>query len=77
MNKSRRTRIDKVIEQIDELMSIIDELYQEEEEAYSNLPEALQDSDRGEAMYAAMDNLESAAGSLEEVEDYLNEAKGE
>ena len=77
MNKSRRTRIDKLIERIDDLMSDLDLIREEEQEAYDNLPESIQDSERGESMYDAIDNLESAYSSLEEVEDYLNEAKGE
>lgn len=77
MNNSRRKRIDSIIERIDELMSDLDLIREEEQDAYDNMPESFQDSERGEAMYNAIDNLESAAGSLEEVEDYLNEAKGE
>lgn len=77
MNKSRRSRIDKLIERIDELMSDLDIIRQEEQDAYDNLPDSFQDSERGEIMYNAIDSLESAADSLEEVEDYLNEDKGE
>jgi hypothetical protein len=37
------------------------------------MPESLQESERGEAMQEAIDNLESASSSLEEAIDYLNE----
>lgn len=77
MNKSRRSRLDKILEQIDDLLYDINSIRDEEEEAYENLPESIQDSDRGQAMYDAIDNLEEAINSLEEVEDYINDAKGD
>ena len=77
MNKSRRTQIDRILERIEDLLSDIDLVREEEQEAYDNMPESFQDSERGELMYDAIDNLESAYGSLEEVQDYLNSAKGE
>lgn len=77
MNKSRRSRIDEIIQKIEDLTYDIDVLRDEEEESYENLPESIQYSDRGEAMSEAIDNLESAISSLEEATEYLNEAKGE
>ena len=77
MNNSRRKRIDALIERIDDLMSDLDLIREEEQEAYDNLPESIQDSERGETMYNAIDNLESAASYLEDIEDCLNDAKGE
>ena len=77
MNKSRRSRIDEIIQKIEDLGYDIDVLRDEEEESYENLPESIQYSDRGEAMSEAIDNLESAISSLEEATEYLNEAKGE
>jgi len=77
MNKSRRTQIDRILERIEDLMSDVDLVREAEQEAYDNMPESFQDSERGELMYDAIDNLESAYGSLEEVQDYLNSAKGE
>lgn len=77
MNKSRRSRIDEIIQKIEDLTYDIDVLRDEEEESYDNLPESIQYSDRGETMSEAIDNLESAISSLEEATEYLNEAKGE
>jgi predicted RNase H-like HicB family nuclease len=77
MNKSRRSRIDEIIQKIEDLTYDIDVLRDEEEESYENLPESIQYSDRGETMSEAIDNLESAISSLEEATEYLNEAKGE
>lgn len=77
MNKSRRARLDKILEQIDDIICDINTVREEEEEAYENLPESIQDSDRGQAMTDAIDNLEEAINNLEDIEDYLNEAKGD
>lgn len=55
-------------------MERLEELRDEEQEAYDNLPEGIQDSERGENMYNAIDNIESAISSIEEITNYLNEA---
>ena len=39
----------------------------EEQEAFDNMPESLQDSERGQTMYENIDNLESATSDLEDV----------
>ena len=67
MNNSRRKRIDALIERIDDLMSDLDLIREEEQDAYDNMPESFQDSERGEAMYNAIDNLETAASYLEDI----------
>lgn len=77
MNKSRRSLIDEIIQKIEDLTQDIDLVREEEETAYDNLPESIQESERGEQMYEAIDNLESAISSLEEATEYLNDAKGE
>lgn len=77
MNKSRRSRIDEIIRKLGDLCSDIDLIRDEEDTAYYNLPDSLQESERGETMSEAIDNLESAISSLEEATEYLNDAKGE
>ena len=77
MNKSRRTRIDDLIQKIEDLCYDIDLLREEEDDAYNNLPESIQYSERGETMSEAIENLESAISSLEEATEYLSDAKGE
>lgn len=77
MNKSRRSRIDEIIQKIEDLTYDIDVLRDEEEECYENLPESIQLSDLGETMNDAITSLDDAISSLEEATDHLNEAKGE
>lgn len=76
MNAKRRNAIDSVIndlidkfeeikaEAIDQLSEIRDE----EQEAYDNLPESLQESERGENMQNCIDALEYFMSDLENME---------
>ena len=87
MNANRRRSISKVIEKLEqmdalkaELIEMIEEIKNDEEEAYENLPESLQETDRGEAMQEAIDNLDNAQGDLDLIDieaiiDYLAEAQ--
>ena len=46
----------------------IEEVKDEEQERYDNLPEGLQNAERGEQMQENADNLEEFIGYLEEVD---------
>lgn len=74
MNAPRRKAIQEIIEKCEDLKSQIETIKDEEQEAFDNMPENLQGSERGEAMEAAADNLDSAFSSMEEVLDYLTSA---
>lgn len=74
MNARRRKYINSVIEKLDELKSQIEDIMQEEQDALDNLPESLQYGERGERMQSAIDALEYATDSVQEVIDNLNEA---
>ncbi|RHA57653.1 hypothetical protein DW932_18260 [Bacteroides intestinalis] len=75
MNNNRRKHINDVMEQLNILLTEIEEIKDEEQEAYDNLPESLQDGDKGEKMSEAVGNLEYAYDGLTEVLDYLDSAK--
>lgn len=74
MNKSRRKRIQELKDKLLDMLTEIEEIRDEEQEAYDSLPESLQDGDKGTKMSEAVDNLESAYSSLEEVAESLEEA---
>lgn len=86
MNRSRRQRIEKAVdaylarlEEIKEdLINVLSEVKDEEEEAYYNMPESLQDGEKGEAMQEAIDALDYAVSEIEEEPDFseLYEACG-
>lgn len=73
MNAKQRKSIEKFVEKIDEVKTDLEYMQEEEQEKLDNMPEGLQESERGEAMQEAIENLEAAVGSLEEAIDYLNE----
>jgi len=73
MNKERRKRLEKAVKSIELAKDEVIALSEEEHEAYDNMPEGLQDSERGEAISENVDDLESAAGDLEDIIDTLRE----
>ena len=73
MNAKQRKKLQGYVDSLDEIRSNIETMMEEEQEKLENMPESLQESERGEAMQEAIDNLESAESSLEEAIDYLNE----
>ena len=77
MNKLRRKQLSEIQDKMAELRDMIDMVLSEEQDAFVNLPENLQESERGEAMQAAIDAMESAMSSCEEAEESLEEAQGQ
>lgn len=74
MNKQRRKAIEKISDKLEELQAELQMLKDEEEEAYDNLPESLQDGEKGEAMQEAIEYLDNADSYIEEARDALNDA---
>jgi len=60
MNLKRRTKLRRGID-------IIDEVILDEQDAYNNMPEGIQDSEKGEKMEEGIDNLNEARDILEEM----------
>lgn len=67
MNKSRRKELSRIAEELENLRDALDAVASEEREAYDNLPESLQDSDRGCAMEEAADELEDICSELDDL----------
>ena len=74
MNKARRMRLIAVQSKLSDLKAEIEQICDEEQEAYDNLPEGLQDSERGVSMESAIEELDDAASDLEGVIDTLKAA---
>lgn len=76
MNAKRRNAIESVINELierfeeikAEAIDQLSEIRDEEQEAYDNLPESLQDSERGENMQDCIDALEEFMSDLENME---------
>ena len=60
MNLKRRTQLRKSIDLLDNVIC-------DEQNAYDNMPENLQDSEKGEIMEEGIDNLNEARDILEEM----------
>ncbi len=69
MNKERRSRLEKVKEQLSALVSDLESIRDEEQESFDNLPEGLQQSEKGGTMQSNVDYMEEAIGSVQEVVD--------
>jgi hypothetical protein len=74
MNKLRKKRLCKVLDNIDVALSLLDSIMIDEEEYKDNMPENLQGSEKYkisetacDCMQEAFDSLESAIGSIEEI----------
>lgn len=76
MNKARRKRLEKVLNTLQDAMSELEYIKDEEQEAYDNLPESLQESEKGETMQEYVDDIDSVISDLDSVisdlEDIVN-----
>ena len=73
MNRNRRERIAAAINLIEDIKEQITNIMDEESEAFDNLPEAIQESQRGEDMDQNVCDLDEVCETLESAVDQLNE----
>ena len=76
MNAQRRKQLEKVEALIAEARCLLDEVLAEEKDAYDNMPENLQNSERGETMSEGLSAMEDIVASLEDAETTLQEIRG-
>ena len=69
MNKQRRNRLQKVIDKLEELSEELHDICSEEEDAYDNMPEGLQEAERGQLMY---ENIDEMSDMECEMDDWVN-----
>ncbi len=74
MNNARRAALQAIRTKVIGLQNDLEALKDEEQEAFDNLPEGLQETERGEKMEAAVETIESAIYAMEETMDFLNDA---
>lgn len=51
MNKQRRKELEEAVRLLEEAYSTIESILEQEQEAFDNMPEGLQESERGEQSY--------------------------
>jgi len=73
MNKTRRSQLKEAIKLLEHAMSVISATADEEQEAFDNIPENLQDDERGEQMQDYISSLEDMSFSIEELMTDLEE----
>ena len=76
MNKERRKKLEDLLEQLSTIKDEITELAAAEQEAFDNLPESLQEGERGQQMEGNVEILEDAVGNIEEIDEWLQEIVG-
>ena len=76
MNKARRKAIldqqdalDRALDVLTMIRDNLQEIRDEEEEAYDNMPESLQDGERGMTSQAAIENLDQVIDSISNLVD--------
>lgn len=75
MNNDRRKSIDKIISALEGLLSDAETIRGEEQDAFDNMPESLQQGEKGDKAQEAISNLEEAISSIESARDALDNAK--
>lgn len=80
MNRERRNELNKAVglinsarASIEEAKDIIDNCQSEEQDAFDNLPESMQEGDRGDAMQDNIDTMDEALSELDDVVSTLEE----
>lgn len=76
MNKDRRQRLRKAIDQLETVQTDLDDIKSEEELAYDNLPESIQLSERGDEMQEAIETLDGALDAIQDTISNLDEIAG-
>lgn len=67
MNATRRKALKKALQMIKDAKSITVSLRDEEQDYYDNMPESFQDGEKGEKAQNAIDELDGAVSSLDDV----------
>lgn len=74
MNDDRRKRISAAAAKIAEARAELEEVQGEEQDAYDAMPESFQNGEKGKKAQAAIDALEEAVGSCNDIEMSLETA---
>lgn len=76
MNAKDRKKVGEWIDTLIDMKSEIEEMQEAEQEKYDNMPEGLQDSERGEALEEAANQLEYAVDNINDAIENLQEIVG-
>jgi len=75
MNKARRKELANIVAKLEELDALREQIREQlaavrddEQEAFDNMPESLQESERGEQMQEYIDTMENITGELDLID---------
>lgn len=74
MNSRRRAQLRQVLNELDVICARTERLQEDEEDAFDNLPDGIQDSERGVKMQEVAEILEKAVEAIEEAQNFIKEA---
>ena len=74
MNTQRRKAIQAVLNELADLRSRIESAQSDEQDAYDNMPEGLQQSERGQKAEESCSRLDDAITAFDDLESALNDA---
>lgn len=74
MNRYRRSILKTIVESLSKINEELRDVIDEETDAYENMPDNLKDGERGSSSSDAIDYLEDASSSLDDIIDTINEA---
>lgn len=75
MNNERRKQLDKVAALLSEARGELENIASDEREAFDNMPEGLQQSEKGERASEIADSLDDCVSRLEDVESDLESVR--
>lgn len=73
MNKERRNKISLVISNLETNKEDLENVRDSEQESFDNMPESLQESERGQEMETNIEIFEDVINSLDEMIEMLSE----
>lgn len=76
MNKVKRIRLCEANDLLSKAGQIIDSVRDQEQDDFNNLPESIQDCERGAAMEEAIDHLSEAFDLISEAQNCIDSARG-
>ena len=75
MKEERLKTLKRCLNMIQNAHDVLEEVRDEEQDAFDNLPEGLQDSERGDLMQEAVDNLDETIDYLDDVLSSLEDVE--
>lgn len=73
MNKQRRKKIEKLIDELDSIYRDLDEINDEEQSSFDNLPESFQEGEKCQRMEEIINTIDEVKQSIEDSIGQLQE----